>query len=268
MSSERNINVIPVAKFGFVDGGNYEAHRPGYTDEAVKEVISMATDSIKSLGDCQYDILELGAGTGKFTQCLLKNIPQELKVLLTEPSENFLKTLEKKFPDMNTRQCSADNIPVTDHSVNAIIAAQCFHWFAKPEAITEITRVLKPGGNFVLIWNIKDQSSLLNSDFRNLILKWVKDTPQYFDGAWKDFLDRCNQVRLVSRKQLGGVQLGGSIEEVVHLASTLSFIQSLEETEKKRALTEINKFYENHPESREKEYISMPMKTDVLHYKV
>jgi SAM-dependent MidA family methyltransferase len=26
--------------------------------------------------DCQYDILELGAGTGKFTQYLLKNIPQ------------------------------------------------------------------------------------------------------------------------------------------------------------------------------------------------
>lgn len=33
-----------------IQGGNYEAHRPGYTDEAVKEVISMATDSIKSLG--------------------------------------------------------------------------------------------------------------------------------------------------------------------------------------------------------------------------
>ncbi|XP_061175907.1 uncharacterized protein LOC133184845 [Saccostrea echinata] len=194
MSSDRNISVIPLAKAGFVDGGNYETYRPGYTDDVVKEIILMATDSVDLLdGECEYDILELGAGTGKFTECLLKHCPQGMKVLVTEPSNDFIKTLEEKIPVVETRQCSANKIPLPDNSVKAIIAAQCFHWFANEENISEIARVLKPGGNFVLVWNVLDESSLLNADFQKFILKWIKDSPQYYDMRWKQFLDNCDQ---------------------------------------------------------------------------
>ncbi|XP_062597945.1 uncharacterized protein LOC134259372 [Saccostrea cucullata] len=269
MSSDGKPGVIPVAKAGFVDGGNYETYRPGYTDEVVKEVISMATDSVESCDDdCEYDILELGAGTGKFTECLFKLCPQGMKVLVTEPSSDFVKTLEEKNPGVNTRQCSANNIPLPDNSVKAIIAAQCFHWFANDENITEIVRVLKPGGNFVLVWNILDEKSLLNADFQKFILKWIKDTPQYYDMRWEKFLDSCDKVRLVSRKCFDGPAFKGSIDHLVRLRTTFSYIQSLEDDQKEKACEEIREFYENHPEGKGKEFLTHPMITDVIHYKI
>eukprot|EP00105_Crassostrea_gigas_P040479 XP_019924627.1 PREDICTED: uncharacterized protein LOC109619286 [Crassostrea gigas] len=65
------------AKTGFVDGENYDRFRPSYTDEVVKIIASIITDSQTGKdNNLQYDCVELGAGTGKLTKKLLNELSQ------------------------------------------------------------------------------------------------------------------------------------------------------------------------------------------------
>jgi SAM-dependent methyltransferase len=49
---------------------------------------------------------------------------------------------------------SAEDIPVADASVDAVFAGQSFHTFDQSRAVSEITRVLRPRGVVVLLWNV------------------------------------------------------------------------------------------------------------------
>ncbi len=40
--------------------------------------------------------------------------------------------------------------PLPDESVDAVVCAQSFHWFATPQALAEIS-ILKPGGKLGLV---------------------------------------------------------------------------------------------------------------------
>jgi ubiquinone/menaquinone biosynthesis C-methylase UbiE len=67
-------------------------------------------------------------------------------------------THKKGQPNVDIRAGTAYELPVEDASVDAVICAQAFHWFANAEALKEFARVLKPGGSLGLIWNFYDQS--------------------------------------------------------------------------------------------------------------
>jgi SAM-dependent methyltransferase len=49
---------------------------------------------------------------------------------------------------------TAEHIPLGDASVDAVFAAECFHWFENERALVEIARVLRPHGSLVLMWNL------------------------------------------------------------------------------------------------------------------
>ncbi len=43
------------------------------------------------------------------------------------------------------------------------------YWFAKPAALAEIHRVLRPGGVLGLIWNVRDRSAAWATELSSLI---------------------------------------------------------------------------------------------------
>ena len=55
-----------------------------------------------------------------------------------------------------------------DSSVDVVIAAQSFHWFANRAAVEEIHRVLAPSGSFGIIWLLEDIS-----------VPWVRDLYEF-----------------------------------------------------------------------------------------
>jgi ubiquinone/menaquinone biosynthesis C-methylase UbiE len=128
----------------------YERGRPTYPVEAVRWL----------LGEDQITVLELGAGTGKLTR-VIASLGHDVHA--TDPDPAMLQILERKVPGVRTAEASAEDIPLGDASVDAVIAAQAFHWFDLDRALPEIARVLKPGGHLCLVWN-----------FRNEKIPWVR----------------------------------------------------------------------------------------------
>jgi SAM-dependent methyltransferase len=95
-------------------------------------------------------VLDLGAGTGKLTRLLVSEFD---RVVAVEPAEEMRRLLVVQCPDAVALSGTGQQIPVADASVDAVYAAQAFHWFDEVAAVAEIARVLRPGGALVLMWN-------------------------------------------------------------------------------------------------------------------
>lgn len=122
----------------------YERARPGYPADAVKWLVGSA-----------HRVVDLGAGTGKLTRQL---VTLGCEVVAVEPSPGMLTQLRAaSTPRVEALAGKAENIPLPAASVDAVIAAQAFHWFNQARALEEIARVMVQGGNVGLIWNIPDQ---------------------------------------------------------------------------------------------------------------
>jgi SAM-dependent methyltransferase len=121
----------------------YDSIRPSYPEAAVRFL----------LGDEPRRVADLGAGTGIFTR-LLASLGHD--VVAIEPDEGMRRRLRERSPEIEALAGSAEAIPLPTASVDAVTAAQAHHWFNHPAAHAEIARVLRPGGVFGPLWNLRD----------------------------------------------------------------------------------------------------------------
>ncbi len=94
---------------------------------------------------------DIGAGTGFITEGLIE---KGLKVIAVDQSKAMLDKLKLKFPSCAQIECrvgEAEKLPVEDDSVDYVFANMFLHHVENPlQAITEMTRILKPGGKLVI----------------------------------------------------------------------------------------------------------------------
>jgi SAM-dependent methyltransferase len=122
----------------------YERGRPSYPPEAIDWLLPAGA----------RDVLDLGAGTGKLTTRLVE---RGLDVVAVDPIPEMLDVLRKSLPDTMALLGTAEEIPLPDNSVDAVLVAQAWHWFDPARAIPEVVRVLRPGGRLGLVWNTRDE---------------------------------------------------------------------------------------------------------------
>jgi ubiquinone/menaquinone biosynthesis C-methylase UbiE len=67
-------------------------------------------------------------------------------------------TFLAQTPGVEVLDGSDAAIPLDDDSVDAVFAAQAFHWFDPALALPEFHRVLVRGGGLGLMWNERDTS--------------------------------------------------------------------------------------------------------------
>ena len=120
---------------------DYERGRPGWPPEVVDlpGVPSAAT------------ALDLAAGTGKLTRLLVGAFNH---VVAVEPQDAMRRVLQALCPEAEAHGGTAEEIPLSDASVDAVFVAQAFHWFDNERALAEIARVLRPRGALVVMWNV------------------------------------------------------------------------------------------------------------------
>ena len=99
-------------------------------------------------------VLDLGAGTGKLTTRLVE---RGLDVVAVDPIAEMLEVLSASLPDTPALLGTAEEIPLPNESVDAVLVAQAWHWVDPERAVAEVARVLRPGGRLGLLWNTPDQ---------------------------------------------------------------------------------------------------------------
>lgn len=120
----------------------YAAARPSYPVEAVRFVLPAGARRV----------LDLGAGTGKLTAVLLE---LGLDVVAVEPDDGMRALID---PRAQVLAGTAEQVPVGDASVDAVVAGQAWHWFDPEAALASVRRVLRPGGTLGLLWNVLDDT--------------------------------------------------------------------------------------------------------------
>jgi SAM-dependent methyltransferase len=131
----------------------YERFRPTYPREAVAWVL-------RDLGngkDRPLKVADIGAGTGLMSR-VIAGFGHD--VVMVEPDD----AMREQALDSIGRDSAegvygtAEEIPLADASVDAVIGAQMWHWVDHDRAAAECARILRPGGALGLIWNLLDKS--------------------------------------------------------------------------------------------------------------
>jgi len=248
-------SVHAAAAIGFAaKAATYASGRPEYPD-AIADWLKTALD----LGPGKT-VLDLGAGTGKFTRRL---VASGAEVIAVEPVADMRAELEAALPGVLSLAGTADAIPLPDASFDAVTSAQAFHWFATPAALAEIGRVLKPGGALGLIWNVRDESVPWVAALTAIMTPYEGDAPRYHTGDWR---------RLFPAEGFGALQetvfphghSGPAETVIVDRVMSVSFIAALPEDEQARVRAAVRAVIAATPDLAEAAQVTFPYATSAF----
>lgn len=204
-------------------------------------------------------ILDLGAGTGKFTKLLL---PFFKNIIAIEPVDGMRKKFQTLFPEVQIMFGTAEEIPLESCSVDFVLCAQAFHWFNAPVAIQEIYRILKPNGGLGLLWNVRDESFDWVRRLTEIIDPYEDGAPRYKKMYWKQAFDETNYFSKLNHQSFSYIQ-DGSIETIVDRIASISFISTLPDKTRQQILSDVRELIATHPQTKNTNIINLPYKTDV-----
>lgn len=152
---------------------NYVRFRPGYPDEVIEQ-LKQAT----GLGG-DSEVADVGAGTGISAELFLRH---GYEVHAVEPNREMREAAEHWLggrPGFHSVVGSGQATSLPDASVDMVVAAQAFHWFDPGPTRLEFSRILKPGGWVVLIWNerLLDSNPFLRG-YEELLIQHATDYGQ------------------------------------------------------------------------------------------
>ncbi|HEY7925839.1 MAG TPA: class I SAM-dependent methyltransferase [Candidatus Dormibacteraeota bacterium] len=205
----------------------YQRGRPPYPAEAVDWLLT---------GDA-HRVLDLGAGTGKLTRQLCD---RGLDVAAVEPSAGMRAQLARAVPEARLLAGTAEQIPLDDRSVDAVLVAQAWHWTDPELAVPEVARVLVTGGRLGLLWNVRDESH-----------DWVAELGRIMHRHGDDESDDPNPVvgppfgPLERRDVAWRFQL--TRNAVLDLVASRSYVIILPTHERDAVLAEVRHLLDTHP---------------------
>ncbi|MGH2867275.1 MAG: class I SAM-dependent methyltransferase, partial [Solirubrobacteraceae bacterium] len=100
--------------------GDYERGRPGYPPAAVSHLAQAV-----GIGPGAR-VLDLAAGTGKLTRALADS---GAELTAVEPVAGMREQFERSTRGVRVLEGTAEQIPLADAELDAVVVAQAFHWF-------------------------------------------------------------------------------------------------------------------------------------------
>ncbi|HET9723640.1 MAG TPA: class I SAM-dependent methyltransferase [Actinomycetota bacterium] len=234
---------------------HYRRGRPTYPDDAVSYLMQQL-----HIGPAST-VLELGAGTGRFTELMVHT---GATITAIEPVAAMREALESACPTVTALDGTAEEIPIPDGSVDAVVAAQAFHWFDGDRALPEIHRVLRSAGRLGLIWNVRDETSDWSERLTAIFDRVAgADAPRYRDRAWRRAFERTELFGPLHRSlawHAHAVTREGFLDRVL----SVSYVASTSPEQRAQVLEDVNRLLDSDPELAGRDEILMPYRTDVF----
>jgi SAM-dependent methyltransferase len=245
-------NIHPLAAKGFRAGAaSYVEGRPDYPPE-IENWLTY------DLGLCEgKTALDLAAGTGKFSPRLLAT---GATVIAVEPVPAMLEQLIRQYPQIDARSGFAQHIPLDDDSLDAVVCAQSFHWFATPEALQEIHRVLKPGGALGLVWNVRDDTVPWVAALNGIMKPFEGDAPRFHSQKWRDVFPASGFTGL-REKRFSHSHTGPPEKVIVSRVLSVSFMAALPIDQRERVTSQLQEVIAAYPELADKAEVTFPYET-------
>lgn len=244
--------VHPLASQGFGSAADaYERGRPGYPPEAIAALADR-------LGlEPGRTVVDLAAGTGKMTRLLL---PTGAQVIAVEPVAGMRARLAETSPGAVVLDGIAEELPLGNASVDGIVVAQAFHWFDTGRALSELHRVLVPGGRLALAYNVRDESVPWVRAMGELIERATHGEAPSQHRGWRDRLalsalfDPLEEIELHHAHRL-------PIDGIVDRVASISTVATLEPAGRDRLLADVRALLAGDPETAGREAIDLPYTT-------
>lgn len=115
-------NFVTDAAVGFKDSDAYDAHRPSYGVEIVDGILN----NLGLVGKKNARVVDIAAGTGKFTE-LLAARPEQYEIVAVEPVESMRATLNRKNLGIEVRDGLSTSLGLPDAWADGITVAQVCH---------------------------------------------------------------------------------------------------------------------------------------------
>ncbi|MFG2110607.1 class I SAM-dependent methyltransferase [Micromonospora chersina] len=244
---------------------DYDRFRPRYPQEALR----WALDGLET----PARVVDLGAGTGILTRGVLalgaddgsrsrrdarRAELEPSQVVPVEPDPGMRAQLAAATPGTTALAGSAEAVPLPDGSADAVLVGQAYHWFDKEPAHAEIARVLRPGGTFAPIWNVRDER-----------VTWVAELTRiahlgYNAGdvteKYADFGPAFTPVELGEFAHTTTL----TPDEVVGMLHTRSYWLTATPAEQERIDGALRELFATHPDLAGRATVELPYRTLVL----
>ncbi len=149
---------------------DYVRYRPGYPPAVL--------DLLRT--DCglrpDHVVADIGSGTGILSKLFLEN---GNRVFGVEPNPEMRQAGEEflsNFQNFISVAASAEATTLSGATIDFVTAAQAFHWFEPKAARREFTRILKPAGWVVILWNDRRmEEAQLTREYEGLLERFGID---------------------------------------------------------------------------------------------
>jgi SAM-dependent methyltransferase len=234
---------------GFAAGADaYERGRPDYSPEAIAHLV-------RELGiGPGKRVLDLAAGTGKLTREIS---PARGDIVAVEPVAEMRRKLTETLPGTEVIAGTAEDIPLGDQSVDAVVVGQAFHWFDGARAVAEIHRVLRPQGGLGLIWQARAPTRPWMGRLDEIIDRVDDGHPRFRTGAWRVAFDEAALFEPLEHAQFDHIQRG-SMETIVDRVASISYIAAMPPDRRAEVLQEVRGLLASDPDTAGRDVIELP----------
>jgi ubiquinone/menaquinone biosynthesis C-methylase UbiE len=137
------------------------------------------------LTDVSGNVLDIGSGTGANFPYFAQR--EDLQLHAIEPDPHMAKRAQKKATslglELDLRTVGAEALPFDDATFDTAIAGIVFCTIPDPEtALSEVARVLKPGGEFRFLEHVRDHG-------------WTAWAQGVIEPVWKQAAGGCHLTR-------------------------------------------------------------------------
>jgi ubiquinone/menaquinone biosynthesis C-methylase UbiE len=155
-------------------------------------------------------VLDLACGTGKFSREFSRAVTDSGIVVGVDASHTMLERAAREIERSELRnlalvRASGDRLPFRDGSFDAVCCFAALHLFAEPfAALSELTRVLAPGGRIAIMTSVRREFSL---------------------RPLKPLMERTSGIRLFESNEIvAALQMRGFDEIHQRLAGMVQFV--------------------------------------------